>query len=47
MQIKPKEQRLTMGDLFSKAEAIPSEAVMQSGKTEVSRSRSTGEVVET
>jgi hypothetical protein len=34
MQIKSKEQRLTMGDLFSKAGAIPSEPVMQSGKTE-------------
>lgn len=36
-----------MGDLLVKAEAIPSEAVKQSGSTEVSRSHSTGEVMET
>lgn len=36
-----------MGDLLFKAEAIPSEAVRQSGITEVSRSRSTDEVMET
>ena len=36
-----------MGDLSFTAEAIPSEAVMQSRKTEVSRSHSTGEVMET
>ena len=32
-----------MGELFSRAEAIPSEPVMQSRKTEVSRSHSTDE----
>jgi hypothetical protein len=36
-----------MGDLSYLAEAIPSEPVMQSGKTEVSRSHSTVEVMET
>lgn len=36
-----------MGDLSYLAEAIPSEPVMQSDKTEVSRRHSTEEVMET
>lgn len=36
-----------MGDLSYLAEAIPSESVTQSEKTEVSRSHSTDEVMET
>jgi hypothetical protein len=36
-----------MGDLFYLAEAIPSEPVMQSERTGVSRSHSTEEVMET
>lgn len=36
-----------MGDLFYSAEAIPSEVVSQSDRTEVSRGHSTDEVMET
>lgn len=36
-----------MGDLSYLAEAIPSEAVSQSEKTEVSRGHSTEEIMET
>lgn len=36
-----------MGDLSYLAEAIPSEPVSQSERTEVSRGRSTAEVMET
>ena len=41
-----RNDELTMGDLSFQAEAIPSEQVRQSRKTEVSRGRSTGEVIE-
>lgn len=47
MQIKREEQCTYHGRSVLLAEAIPSEAVRQSEKTEVSRSHSTEEIMET